>query len=56
MTGIAKGKLKLWFFRDLNDEQREKLFALFQPKEDNMNMGTQAHCLEYVVKKIEDRL
>ena len=27
--GVALGKLKLWFFRDCNQEQRNKFFSLF---------------------------
>lgn len=32
----TEAKLKLWFFRDLNDEQRQKLFRLLIPKIDSV--------------------
>jgi hypothetical protein len=50
----AKGdeQLKLWFFRDLNDEQRLKLFGLFDlpTKEIGSNHGRQSIALRHIIQ------
>ena len=46
--------LKLWFFRDLNDDQRLKLFGLFGLPVDEIgnNHGRQSIALRHVGQKL----
>jgi hypothetical protein len=46
--------LKLWFFRDLNDEQRLKLFGLFGLPVDEIgpNHGRQSMALRHITQKL----
>lgn len=55
MTGSeAVGKLCLWFFRDLSDEQRRTLFGLFgMPLGEINNHGMQTKALRHVVSAIK---
>lgn len=47
----GRSKLGLWFFRDLSDEQRFKLFRLFgMPDAETANHGYQAMALSHVVR------
>jgi hypothetical protein len=49
--GQARSKLGLWFFRDLSDEQRFKLFRIFgMPDAETANHGYQAMALSHVVR------
>ncbi|RUU99458.1 hypothetical protein EOB36_20490 [Mesorhizobium sp. M6A.T.Cr.TU.017.01.1.1] len=50
----AKEKLKLWFFRDMNDEQRLKLFSLFGLPTDEIGKthGHQSHALKHVLNAL----
>lgn len=50
----AKRKLGLWFFRDLSDEQRGKLFGLFgmTDAQKSTNHGYQAMALAHVVRLV----
>lgn len=47
-------KLKLWFFRDLSDEQRLKLFALFGLPGDEIGKvhGRQEIALRHITQKL----
>nr|CAD6410864.1 hypothetical protein REQ54_00802 [Rhizobium sp. Q54]CAD6412780.1 hypothetical protein REQ54_01062 [Rhizobium sp. Q54] len=48
---MAGRKLSLWFFRDLTDHQRFKLFRLFgMPDAEITNQGYQAMALSHVVR------
>jgi hypothetical protein len=48
---MAGRKLSLWFFRDLTDDQRFKLFQLFgMPDAEITNQGYQAMALSNVVR------
>lgn len=51
MDGRAREKLKLWFFRDMNDEQRLKLFSLFDLPTDEIGKahGRQSIALKHVL-------
>lgn len=46
--------LKLWFFRDLTDEQRLKLFGLFGLPVDEIGKvhGRQAIALRHIIQKL----
>jgi hypothetical protein len=46
--------VKLWFFRDLNDEQRLKLFGLFGLPVDEIgsNQGHQSIALRHIGQKL----
>ncbi len=46
--------LKLWFFRDLNDDQRLKLFGLFGLPVDEIgpNHGRQSMALRHITQKL----
>lgn len=50
----AKDKLQLWFFRDLSDEQRLKLFGIFGLPTDEIGKthGHQRHALRHVLETI----
>lgn len=47
-------QLKLWFFRDLNDDQRLKLFGLFGLPIDEIgpNHGRQSIALRHITQKL----
>lgn len=49
---MTKSQFKLWFFRDLSDEQRMKLYRLAKiPLDDAApNFGTQHILLDHVLK------
>ena len=49
-----KGPLKLWFFRDLSDDQRLKLFSLFSLPVDEIGKshGRQEVALNHVTRKL----
>lgn len=50
MTSKHREKLKLWFFRDLSNGERIKLFRLFgMPADDLPNDGAQARAFQYVL-------
>lgn len=50
ITDNAEGKLELWFFRDMNDAQRLKLFSLFGLPTDEINtLGTQKLVLRRIL-------
>ncbi|TCR01101.1 hypothetical protein [Neorhizobium sp. JUb45] len=50
---MARRRLSLWFFRDLTDDHRHKLFRLFSmPDAEITNMGYQAIALNDVVRQI----
>lgn len=53
-TGLADQKLKLWFFRDLSDDQRKKLFGLFGIPVDGANNthGIQSKALRHVIRAL----
>lgn len=52
-----KAKFDLWFFRDMSDDQRTKLFQIFGlPVDEIRNHGTQRHCLKRVFAALEASL
>lgn len=49
----ARNKLGLWFFRDLTDDDRFKLFRLFgMPDAEITNLGYQSMALAHIVRQI----
>lgn len=52
-AGDASRKAELWFFRDISDEQRAKLFALFgMPVHEINNHGTQKKALRHILSAL----
>lgn len=48
--GSAKAKIGLWFFRDMSDEQRLKLFSLFEmPVDELQTHSAQRLALDHVL-------
>ena len=53
ITDNAEGKFELWFFRDMNDAQRLKLFSLFSfPTDEISTLGAQKLVLRRILSAL----